>query len=347
MSEHEVVDKPETYEIQQELTEQSTSLYEMQSNHKNIDKTRAGDNEILECDKRIADEKLLKILINSKGGNNFNLVLDKYPGKLHIYFYSIEKLASHSTNLISLSVEVNGTVFNSNKFPVKAFIKPDLYVTIPITKKIENNLEIKVTVSTYMMFDSFTSKNSPYNSTLEFRNNEMNKLQNSFLEEKLCLRPVKSFFEKAYISLFSKTSVTYPICRCYCSYIPDTDTNIFNTNPNSLVSLSKWVLFRREAFTLMYEGFINIKCEKYSYFWQSKIIKWYGFVIFIIDPSSNTLEERMDLSNEESSIEILSKRIIKFNISGKLVEIECLDNDSFRKCTEALYALFPKIFNLI
>lgn len=296
---------------------------------------------------KIIDGALIQTLMNIDKGVKTNLLFEKYPGMIHLYFNSIEKFTSGPKNLISLTVKIGDKSYKSNKFPVKAFIKPDLYVSFLINERIRSDLQIDISISTHLPFDSFASSHDTIFSNLKINNTILNDLQNNFVEEKLYLKPKPTFLSKTMMKLFNSKPLDYPVCRCYCSYIAEADTKMFNTVPNSLLSLSRYVLFRRVAFKLMFEGSLNIKCELYSFTWQKKYVKWYGYTLFILDPHTKLIEQIIDISACEQSLEILLKRIIRFNISGNSVEMECLDAQSFNKCNDSLYTLFPKLFNFI
>lgn len=300
-----------------------------------------------ESERKITDESLLSKLISTGHNSNVDLVLERYPGRLFMFFYSIEQISPHPTDLISLTVQIDGKSYSSNKFPLKTFVKPDLHVNLPITKRIDTPIKIKVSLGTYKMNDSFNSLNSPLYSVLEIDNDKLISLQNNLSEDKLSMKPESGFLSLAYRRVFQAKEEASPICRCYFSYMADDDSKMFNAHPSSILSISKWVLFRRVAFDLMLEGFMNIKCERYAYTWQRKYIKWYGFMIFILDAETKAFEESIDLSHAQSSIEILLRKIIRFNIRDKLFEIECLDISSFKQCTEALYSLFLRIMNIM
>lgn len=295
----------------------------------------------------VIDQNLLDSLLDIKEDENLNIILDKYPGKLHMIFYSIEKFVAHPSNLISLTIKIGDKIFTSNKFPLATFVKPEMHLILPITEQNVNSLKIEVITSIHMASDSFSGSYLPTQASIEIKSDSLTDMQKDFVEEKLSLKPTVHFISKLFNNFFKSQPEAEPICRCYFTYIPDSDLRIFKKNPTSVDSLCKWVLFREMAFILMFQGLVNIKCERYSYAWKRKLIKWYGYMIFLMDPNDNTVEEIIDLSIGEPSIEILFKRIIRFHMSDRILEIECIDPDSFRKCTEALYTIFPRIFNLI
>ena len=291
---------------------------------------------------RFSNPKFIKTLVDVELNNPLTICLDRFPGNFHLYFYSIEKFISHPTDLISITVKAKGTSNSSNKFPIKPFVKPSLYVTIPITEKFPTKFAVDINIAIHKPEDCFKGDNSVINCELFINNEEINSMQNNLIEKKFKIKQKDPLLTRLTSSFFQAKAAQYPECRCFCSYISNDDTKMFRSRIDSLATLTKWVSFRRMAFNLLFEGYLNIKSKLNGYTWEKKYAKCYGYTLIILNPHNREIEHVLDISVNSPMLDAISKRIVRVETAEMAVEIECLDTESFKKFILAALCSIPQ-----
>ncbi|KAM0679674.1 hypothetical protein GINT2_002082 [Glugoides intestinalis] len=270
------------------------------------------------------------------------IALNKFPGFLHLAFDSLEKLSLASGSTISLNVIAGSIKIVSEQYKLNSFIKLRHYVKIPVLNRLHDRMKISVFVKEKIG----VNERIAFDTSFVVNNEDLNKFHNKLVDRKLELNKRGSIFSSIK-DMFHSGNNEEPICRFYCSFISNSEFKEASNTPNTLISLGKWIMFRKYAFQLLFEGYVNIKCEKDSFCWERRFIKWFGFVIYIFDIHTHELVQVVDLFDSEPSLEALERSMLIFNIEKKPFEIKFECYNSFKECTEATYNLFPRLIRWI
>lgn len=295
--------------------------------------------------KSIISKNLIKDELSNKIGDEVSekkITLLKFPGFLHLAFDSLERLNINSDCMISMEVKIGNFILASPRFNNSNFIKTSQYIKVPLLNKLQGTIRAQILVIKH--------KNSYseiiFRSNIDFTNEDLEQIHNRLLENRTILER-KSSIMSGLISLFRTKKEDLPICRYYCSFISNSEFDTPNNAPSSLETLCKWIIFRKVAFELLFEGTVNIKNENEEFQWRRRYIKWFGYGIYVFDIHTNVLISVVDIQDSEPSLELISKDTLIFNIRGSSFEIEFETTEEFKKCAEATYKLFPKIINWI
>lgn len=270
------------------------------------------------------------------------IALNKFPGFLHIAFDSLEKLSLTAGSTISLNVIAGSIKIVSEQYKLNSFIKLRHYVKIPILNRLHDAMQIAIFVTEKIG----STERIAFDTSFIVSNEDLNKFHNNLIDRKLELSKRKSLFASI-AEMFKPGSNEVPICRFYCSFISNSEFEETSNTPSTVIALGKWIIFRKYAFQLLFEGHVNIKCERDNFCWKRRLIKWFGFVIYIFDIHTHELVQTVDLLDSEPSIEALERSMLIFNIEKKPFEIKFECNNSFEECTEATYKLFPRLIRWI
>lgn len=264
------------------------------------------------------------------------IVLDKYPGFIHIEIDSIEKLNNNLNGNISLQLKWGNVHINTPKYTSNNFIKTAYYFKIPILNRSFNNITILINLIEHIENED----RSIYEGSINFSNEDIKNIHNQLIEEKVILNPTRGMF--GFISsYFSSSNENDPICKYYCSYISNCEFDMVENTPNSIISLSKWIAFRKYAFNRIFQGIVNIKSSEQNFVWKKQYIKWYGYLIYVFDSIYYDLLYTIDISEASLSLEKIKMKILVFNIENEFVEIEFMNEDVLEKCIALIYILFP------
>lgn len=285
---------------------------------------------------------LSKTLIKDDQFSNKKITLLKFPGFIHLAFDSLEKLNINSDCTISIEVKIGNFILASPQFNNSNFIKIGQYIKVPLLNKLQGNIRAEILVIQHKN----TSSNIIFESHIDFNNDDLEGIHNKLFENKTVLKRRVSIISSL-MNIFRPKKEEFPICRYYCSFISNSEFDTPNNAPSSLETLCKWLIFRKFAFELLFEGRANIKSEDDEFHWKRRYIKWFGYAIYVFDIHTNVLINVVDIQDGDPSLELINKDTIIFNIRGKPFEIELETAEEFKKCAEATYKLFPKIINWI
>lgn len=281
-------------------------------------------------------------LPKTKSSQENKIVFEKFPGFLHIALDSIEKLPVNENISITLQAKSTNILLNSKEYESNDFIKIGEYMKVPILNKLQDKIDIVFSIYS----NSSRLKTKVFESVLSIGNEDITDFQNKLVEKKIELSPIKSLFSTVTNSVIGKKDQN-PILKFYCSFISNSEFEDSSKAPNSLLALGKWIIFRKYAFKLMFEGICNLKFEKEGFNWKRRHIKWFGFLLYVFDEKTNNLLFTIDLSDSEPSLELMKRNIIIFNIRGKKLSIEFNTTKELKDSTEAVYRLFPNIMRWV
>lgn len=292
--------------------------------------------------KNIIIHNIVKLMPKRLDVREFKVIFDRFPGFLHIVIDSLEKLTLSMDNMISLEIRSGSTDVCTEMYTSNDFIKLSKYLKIPILNGQKNTITVKVSI----MEHENTKKTEIFVGIIDFSSASLENMHNKLVENRLEFTENTSALSKVFGYITNSRKVN-PSCKYYCSFISASEFDEVQNAPNSLVSLSKWIVFRRYAFEVFYQGVMSVKNADSKYRWNQRFVQWIGYMFFIFDTKDNKLIQIVDVSESEPSLEGVHKGVISFKIEGKSFEIECENEESLKKCIQAAYRLFPAIMEWV
>lgn len=270
------------------------------------------------------------------------IIFDKYPGFIYVAVDSLEKLNVELDSMISLQIHCGNISVSTQEYYSNSFIKVSQYIKIPVLNQLYSKIKMRVLV----MEHTKSGRREIFQGTVDFSSKSLEDIHNALVENKLELSKKTSLID-IIAGFISRKKDDKPICKYYCTFISSSEVDLTESPPNSLISLSKWIIFRKYAFEQLFQGFLNVKSPEDNFTWNKRYVRWFGYVMYLFDVHTKNLVHVVDLSDSEPSLEMIQKNIILFKINGKPFEIECDNIEALRECTEATCRLFPKVMGWI
>ncbi|ELA42075.1 uncharacterized protein VICG_00924 [Vittaforma corneae ATCC 50505] len=270
------------------------------------------------------------------------IVFDKYPGFIYIAIDSLEKLNVGLDSMVSLQMDSGSISISTQRYYSNSFIKVSQYIKIPVLNQLYNKIKMKILVIEH----SKSGRREIFQGSIDFSSKNLEDIHNTLVENRLELDKKASPVD-AIRRLIGRKRDDRPICKYYCSFISSSEIDLAKNAPDSLISLSKWIVFRKYAFEQLFQGFLNVKNPEDNFTWNKRYVRWFGYAIYLFDVHTGNLVHVVDLSDSEPSLEMIQRNIILFRINGRPFEIECDSIESLKECTEATYRLFPKVIDWI
>lgn len=271
------------------------------------------------------------------------IIFEKYPGFIHVAIDSLEKLNLDAETSVSVQISAENVHSLTQKHYPSDFIKLNHYFRVPVLNQNHTITVLKLKIIGY----NGPSRRCLYDSILEITTADIAELHNRLVEHRLEFSEAQSLVKKIFNFKQIQSKSEMPVCRCYLSYLSNNEFKDALSIPENLLSLSKWVIFRKPAFEMLFRGSVAMKYDKNGSTWEKRYIIWLGYLIFVFDSQMKNLLQVTDLSDAEPSLEMIPNRIIIFRIGTYLCHIEFETEDTLKRCTEGTYRLFPKIIEWI
>lgn len=276
-------------------------------------------------------ERLItKTGIKSTTKEENKVILNTFPGSLHISIKSLEKFDIKDTIGVYLLISGDNVRIETEMFIPDSYININRYFTIPIKSTLKNTIKIKIT----MVVLRAEASDLSYETYLIFNNEIVENIHNKLHEMKSKLvTNTTSRFSKFFKKLYSKKDEGEVFLKAYSSFISDDDISVI---PENLLDLCKWIAMRKLAHICFYRGYLNVKGMNNDYRWTRRYIKWYGYTLYIFDANTDVYIGSASLFGSIPVLNNAKYGIMKFLLNDHCIELHSDTNDSLIQCMEAI-----------
>jgi len=293
--------------------------------------------------KTIITHNVVRSVERGEAVESSRIAIEKYPGFIHVAVDSLERLCLDADSMVSLHVVSDNHHSTTPKHYPNDFIKLRHYFKVAILNRHQKMVKLRFEVIEHRGPEA----RCLFEAESHVSSSDITGIHNKLVEKRVKLLERRPLLSRIFKFIGRGQRMESPVCKCYFSYLSSSEFRDLACAPDSLGSLSKWIIYRRPAFEILFEGVLTVKYDKFSPTWDKRHVVWIGYLIFVFDLRKKKLIRVIDLSDGEPSLEMIHMNIIIFRIDGKLCGIECNTAEGMRECMEATYKIFPKIIEWI